>query len=752
MTKVTRETYLSEVVLVALSAAEGLPFERFAQAFYGHLAGASFVPTGGPNDGGADGVLEGLQEISGKPTSFFQVSVRSDVATKIRQTVRRLREVGRDIKSITHFSSLTVPRFDLLESELSDELDVTIRIRDASFIANHVNDDSTTAAIFREHLSHYAAYLQQVGSSKLIPVSAHVKSPAVYTFLAQEIERRNGDTTSLDAMVDALALWALEGTDPDRNLFMTRKEVLAKIVDELPTVETLVMDSVGRRLEQLSEKGTRLVRWHKKEDVFCLPFETRLTIEGDNAADVVLESAMLESLRSRISTEDQELSATDLDDAARAALRALQATFERQGLEFASFLRDPATVSEHPDIAASIADALEQNGISGQVALRLSPFVFQALRHVLYSSTDTERKYLQRLSNTYTLLFILNTEPRLLEFFQEMTGDFYLYVGADQILRALSEQYLDESDQMARNALRIAAQLGATLVLTEPVLQEVVSHFRRSDSEWQNHISSSEGLMTYDLVRNVSPIMLRAYLYARINPRLEQKPKSWQSFVNQFCSYDSLRKDSGESEFLGYLVKKFSMEFVSVEDLEEMIDVEKVAELARQLEPTKVRRELADNDALLAHAVYGRRAINKELASQNEFGFTTWWLTGESSILRHTQALVKANHGARYMMRPEFLLHFVTLAPSAKSTRDAFSKIFPTLLGIRLAKRMDESTFHSVMDKVDEAAELDEARRSTAIASIVDKLKGDFAKAYVGRDFGSATGSIDLSAAFLHEK
>lgn len=748
----SRESYSGELVKLALSAAEGMVFERFAQELFAHLTGGDFVPTGGQRDGGADGVLEGLSEVAGKADRFFQASVRKDTETKIRQTVARLIEVGREVKQVTYFTSQTVNRFDLVEATLSDELDVTIRIRDSEFIAAHVNDNPTTVDIFRRNLAHYVAYLQQVGSSRLIPVSAHVKSPAVYTFLAQEIERRNGDTSSLDAMVDALALWALEGTDPDKGIFMTRDEVMAKILEELPSVESLVAKVLGTRLEELSEKGTRLVRWHRKEDLFCLPYETRLTIESDNAADVLLEQAMLRSLRDRIEEEDRELGSAELDVASTCALRAIQATFEYQGLEFASFLRDPAAVAEHPEIATSISQALESNGIQGALALRLSPSIFQGLRRLLYGSTETERQYLQRLSNTYTLLFILNTEPRLLQFFQEMTGDFYLYVGSDQLLKALSEQYLDESDQMGRNALRIASKLGATLVLTQPVLEEVISHFRRCDFEWKNHISASESFMNYELARNVGPIMLRAYLYARINPTLQNKPKSWQSFVNQFCNYDDLHKPSGEGELLGYLVKKFAMEFAASEDLEDLVDMESVAELARELEPGKARRELADNDALLAHAVYGRRTAEKELASQNEFGFSTWWLTGEASILKHTRELVKANRGARYMMRPEFLLHFVTLAPSAKETRDAFARIFPTLLGIKLAKRLDESAFHGVMDKVDEAAQLDDARRSTAIATIVDKLKGDFARSYIARDFGASTGSIDVIAASQHEE
>lgn len=741
-----RSTYSSDVIHIALAAAEGFPFERFAQDLQSTLSGASFVPAGGTSDGGADGVFAGLLENSGRPTSFFQASVRADSERKIRGTVDRLREVGREVLALTYVTSQTVSRFDLLEERLSEELDVTIRIRDANFIASHVNDSIETVGAFRQHLSHYVAYLQQVGSSRLIPSSAHVKSPAVYTFLAQEVERRKGDTTSLHAMVDALILWALEGTDPDLGRFMTRAEVLDKICAELPSVEALVKDEVGPCLEALSKKGSRVVRWHQKADLFCLPFETRLRIEDENASDVVLRDGVLHGLRHRVE-DSSDLLEADCNLAADVALRALQLTFEKQGLEFAAFLHDPSAVGTPPDVASSVADALVACEVHGKSALRIGPAVLLALRGVFYRSTEDERIYLRRLSSTYALLFILNTEPRLMEFFKDMTGDFYLYVGADQLLKALSEQFLEPADQMARNALRIASDLGATLVLTQPVLEEVVSHFRACDHEFRNHIAASEMYMDYELSRQVSHIMIRAYLYARLDADAQSRPRSWSAFVQQFCSYDELHHGAGEDEFLRYLVRSFGMDYVTSDELQDMVDVEAVAELAHELASVKGKRELADNDSLLAHAVYERRRLQKEAASTNEFGFSTWWLTGETSILRYTSTLVGANRNARYVMRPEFLLNFVTLAPSAETSRRAFASIFPTLLGIRLAKRLDVKAFHAVMEKVEDASKMDDDRRSAAIAGIVDRLKGNFTRDYLSDNTKITTSAVDVAAA-----
>jgi hypothetical protein len=134
-------------------------------------------------------------------------------------------------------------------------------------------------------------------------------------------------------------------------------------------------------------------------------------------------------------------------------------------------------------IADALREALTEMGHSGKHGQLVGDGAFTILRGALYDSREDERQYLQRLSRTYALLFTLNTEPRLPEFFQEMTGDFRLYVGADQIVGALSEHYLHKPDQMIRNTLLLAERMGVKLILTGPVLSEVVHHFRGADFE-----------------------------------------------------------------------------------------------------------------------------------------------------------------------------------------------------------------------------------------------------------------------------
>jgi hypothetical protein len=50
------------------------------------------------------------------------------------------------------------------------------------------------------------------------------------------------------------------------------------------------------------------------------------------------------------------------------------------------------------------------------------------------------------------------------------------------------------------------------------------------------------------------------------------------------------------------------------------------------------------------------------------FGYRTWWLTQEGHVRKVTPEIIRKNN-ARYMMRPEFVLNFIALAPSTEAVR-----------------------------------------------------------------------------------
>jgi hypothetical protein len=117
------------LVEIALEYVDGSNFERFVNAFYPALTGIEFIPLGGVQDGGADafsdrGTFEGGRE------TYYQASIEESHRAKIRRTIRRLREFGRDPRSLTYVTPRPIKHIDKEEELLTRETDTFVKIRD----------------------------------------------------------------------------------------------------------------------------------------------------------------------------------------------------------------------------------------------------------------------------------------------------------------------------------------------------------------------------------------------------------------------------------------------------------------------------------------------------------------------------------------------------------------------------------------------------------------------------------------------
>jgi hypothetical protein len=238
--------------------------------------------------------------------------------------------------------------------------------------------------------------------------------------------------------------------------------------------------------------------------------------------------------------------------------------------------------------------------------------------------------------------------------------------------------------------------------------------------------------MTLEIARNIPRILLRAYFYARLDPVGHQgSPNSWEDYISQFCDYGDLRKPGAFDDLRSYLIAQFRMRYELTTELEALVDKRDLDQLSEDLLTLKGGNQmLARDDALLSLAVYGRRKRDGEISAASVFGYRTWWLTDEARILAATREVIAKNNGARYMMRPDFLLNFIALSPSTAQVRETYRRVFPTLLGIRMARRMDESRFRGLLLQLKGWDDWEEGRRVAAIGKLSDQLKADFQKEY----------------------
>ncbi|MER8951753.1 hypothetical protein NKH98_03285 [Mesorhizobium sp. M0833] len=246
-----------------------------------------------------------------------------------------------------------------------------------------------------------------------------------------------------------------------------------------------------------------------------------------------------------------------------------------------------------------------------------------------------------------------------------------------------------------------------------------------------------EPYVDLDLARNIDRILIRSYYYAKLSPQDGvRSPAGWRSYIGNFCEFKSLHSEKGREQIREYLIRRFGFIYEPDSEMLSGVDPDELKALTRRILGERKKKNLrdkeerlAENDAMHVLRVYARRQAGGERNYSNPFGFKTWWLTQDASVRRAT-GLQVVEKKSRFMMRPEFLLHFIALSPSAEKVRQSYETVFPTLLGVRLSSRLREDIFKSALDEIGKAFEVDEARAAVRLADLSNQLKSDFLKQY----------------------
>ncbi|CAH0231181.1 hypothetical protein SRABI106_02184 [Rahnella aquatilis] len=710
---------------VALKKVSGMEFEDFACAFMAALEGRDFIPLGGIHDGGADGAFDREVYETGAINVFYQMTIQSDHKSKIKQTVERLVEFGRKPRIVYYVTSKIIPHIDKEEDALNEELGVIIKIRDAKYLFSHVNDSAGTKAAYFQYLARKTDYLSKIGISTNIGFSDFVMDPSIFVFLQNEISNKQGNRKLIHSITDTLILWALRDTDPDAEIFMGREDIRLAILEKFPWASYFINNNLSHRLERLKSKDIkgREVRWYSKDKKYCLPFETREAIKIENSSDELLAINFTEEIveQCRNSFMLMPKRCKLIADLTKSII---QRIFERQGLMMASFISDADSLVNEKELVITdcIEDVLVASQVKSEDIADYRNYLEKILNNVFYHSTESQRKYLLQLSKTYVLLFTLKADPRIVDYFSSMCSKFSLFLGSDIIVKALSERYLEKEDQQCKNLLQSAALSGVKLKMSTAVLEEVYTHIRNTNYEFHNYFRSIESNITKEISRNSSKILIRAYFYAKSAGLV----RTWESLINQFISYDALINNSGREELKRYLVSEYNLKFIENEELESFTKPKDVLELTETLveHDEKKHEVLAYNSALLVHGIYGLRQKNNESSNGSPFGYGTWWLTSQTRIQKYTSNLVRKN-GSRYIMRPEFLLNFLSLSPSAEQVRTTYGNIFPSNIGIQFGHRLKEEAFHAVLNKVKEWSDFEPGRVTALVSGLSDTLKSE---------------------------
>lgn len=717
-------------VLAAFSEIDGDSFERFFKEFGSGIFGLTFTPVGGKQDGGADGFANaGLFE-SSRRLAYFQATIQENARDKIRKTVDRLREYGRDIGSLTYFTSRIITAPDKLALELSAELDVTVIIQDGQWIANRINLNDITRASYENHLAHFSRLRTTERRNSIISVPSDFNINAA-VFVAQHTTVGNSKDGIVGLVLDSLILYVLEDAAIAQSGFLTSQELYRQMKDAFPSGFNIDSAAVSSRLALMSTKEHPLGRqviWNDKEVGYSLPFEARAAIETEHARFAALIYKVREQFGEKIAdnVDALELELELLEKLTDVTVKCLESIFMTEGMRVAQFLDGADEDISEETVSSVVVESLNKMGLGGKNAKHYHFAIMAVLRSTFYKSTEEQREYLSFMARTYSLLFSMKYDLKIASYFKDIHSSFRMIVGTDVLIQTLSEVRLTEQNRITHGMLRSLRASGAELILTDQVVEEIYTHIVASHNEYQNHYAEQDKFMSLAIARQSDRILIRSYYYAKFDPPTPAlQIGSWQQFIELFMPYGEIRNGEGRIALRTFLINKFGLRLETRDEVLEAIDKGKHKELTRRLfdSKDKDRWELAENDAALVLFVYALRASGREIAKASAVGYRTWWLTSETRIQQHFNDYV--GQGGKAIMRPQVAMQLLSFAPNADEVENAFGIIMPSIVGVRLGNRVAPGVLRGMLDKASEIAASDPARMQAEMQRISNRLKSD---------------------------
>lgn len=722
----------------------GAKFESFAKRLFEIEYGHHFTPLGGVHDGGADGLLlGGIQECVEEPNTFAQFSATKEdsAQNKVDATVAALQKCGRAPVQIIYATSERLPKQDRLVAHIFKKYRVLAAVRDLEWIEALVNRNSAANEAFHRTFSSEISGLSRAAIPLQGKVNEFVTDPTVFAYLNHQLADRFSQDRLHKPLVDALIFWALRDTDPDASppRLLKRTDLASKLSKVFPNANSVILPHLDERLLELKNKRSgdiERLRHYRKEDAFCLPFEMREQLVANALTEVQAQTDFTAAVASRFADLSLQIQASEEALCVQLVFDAVHHYFVDQGMVLAAFLERKL---ESLNVTDQVLEDELRKALSGRSGLKPGDITpdglsgcLRTLRGIFYDPTIHERQYLRYLSRTSMLFHTLQASPKIIEFFNNMAGQYRLFVGSDMLIKALAESYLPDHQRQVTNLLKLSAELGSSLIITEPVLNEVLTHLHAVDLEFRNHYAAREPYLSSASVAQCNRILIRTYFHAKGN---SGGPKSWVHLVNSILDPDALRALSKKAyqDLMNFLVQRFRMKFEPEDDLRMGVDMKSVDLLAQRLIDVRPEKheELSRNDALLAHSVYAERARRQEAALHDGFGYRTWWLTKEVTVLKKTGELVMSHGGVPYIMRPEFLLNFIALAPKASSVRDQFNSLLPTTVGLQLGNHLTTETMDGLLASVEDWASYPPERISTMMADKANRLMHDRFKQYL---------------------
>ncbi len=693
---------------------DGWIFEGFSQSFLSAVFNYEYMPVGGTKDKGIDG-LNHIFHRKGFEKQIFQMSTEKDVFGKIERTFAALRANNIKIERFTYVTNREVKNKDSIIDRIFDLHKIPISINDLLwFTANanaNVGTQNSYLTFVKQNLHEYNV------PGKSFIVSDLENDSRIFVFLRQQLESKGTNVKIDELLAESLILFSLEGTDPEKGIFMQKEEIKNAIKEFVKFDPRLLDKTINNRLEVLSTKP-RKINFHPGTG-YCLPFETRAEIQERNLSDIELQRVFYEQTESVIKRYLHEGDAI-IRDSTKLIDEIIQKIFHQQGLEFSNFvLHGESQKTVDKDLQETINKAVDESTVIEKNKEKVKNCLQVAIRSIVYRGTPEQRKYLKALSNTYMMMFLLQWNPQVALYFESMAANLKIFVCTSIIIPAFSEYYLEDENKRHWNLLKASNDVGIALYISDPILDELISHFRMIKNKYETLFEFTEDIYLSSELDTlfIDEVLIRAYFHAKANGKVD----TFKDFINNFCdpSIQNVRE-----ELIEFLKNKFGITYQSDASLKVQINNHEKAMLVEKLHQQGKATQKAETDAKIILTIYRLREKHNEMSSTGIFGYKTWWLSKDTSTYKAVYKLFKDKYTNCYM-RPDFLYNHIALAPKKTEIDLMYKNIFPSLLGVNLSFHLPKEVTEYIQKAIAEHSSKDPGRVKAIIGRLSERLKSD---------------------------
>ena len=665
------------LALDRLDHRHGWIFESFANAFL-----ASEFPglraVAGMHDGGRDAFLHAPD---GEPTVYIQHSVTEKWDEKIRKTVTTLRDNGFTVVQLVYCTPRDVERHASVFKRALRKDGIVVDIRDRNYFITHCNTSmgcvATAEDLAKQMVDPLLVEKQIIATTSSLLNSDEERAAVAYLQLS--LAERDPSKALTKFSYDALAKYVLRHSIASNA--MPRSEVHRQLRNFIAGVEDQTFrHRVNGSLERLVESG--YLKLHSKEDAFAtahtehVALQSKLTSLAASRATAVEEAADIVALTAEELAIDYQF---PIDRAAEDALTLAERFLFEQGKAAAEAFHARRFYLPNRDSLVTFAERALANWQEGFASLQaLGPEKFldivpSAAARIISHPTGTIRRRLSHAVDAYWLLFVLRQTADVQSSLNKLIGNSTLLVDASILVPCLAEEAFPDDERPMRTLLLAAADADCKLIVTQDVIDELLSHLKAARYMYYN-----PGIR--------EPELTRAF-----RDRQRDDLGSFEEFLSRFVGDFDPAHDLKE-----YLEAELRVTHDSLIEAYSAIKPEEFEAILQEWkEQRRGRPDLGDEHVqlLASHDVRALLAVEvlrheDKGADALAYGHRWWWLTLDRTAYRVDAVRNRQEGGASVCMSPEFFNRYLSVAPKSSAE------------GARLAERLPLSVEVMELDLV----------------------------------------------------